>query len=235
MLILPVCLIDSILEFAVVKEKIKLAVIDDHPLMRDGIEQTLRKEEAFEVIEGGSSADDAIRIANTYKPHLMVLDINMPGGGLTAARAIGEQHPAVRTVILTISEQHAHVTTALDAGVRGYVLKGISEADFLSSIWTVLAGEAYITPAFAARLLSLSHTKANSDSDKAAFLHPLSVRERDVLKELSQGLTNKAIAANLNLTEQTIKHYISAILKKMKARNRVEAILAYNRATNGTH
>ncbi len=217
-----------------IKEKIKLAVIDDHPLMRDGIEQTLRKEEAFEVIEGGSSADDAIRIANTYKPHLMVLDINMPGGGLTAARAIGEQQPAVRTVILTISEHHAHVTTALDAGVRGYVLKGISEADFLSSIWTVLAGEAYITPAFAARLLSLSHSKANSDSDKAAFLHPLSVRERDVLKELSQGLTNKAIATNLNLTEQTIKHYISAILKKMKARNRVEAILAYKRATNGT-
>jgi two-component system, NarL family, nitrate/nitrite response regulator NarL len=218
----------------VLKDKIKLAVIDDHPLMRDGIEETLRREEAFEVLEGGSSAEDAIRIANAHKPHLMVLDINMPGGGLTAARAIGAQHPSVRTVILTVSEQHAHVTSALDAGVRGYVLKGISEAEFLSSIWTVLAGEAYITPAFAARLLALSSSKAHSDSVKANFLHPLSDREKEVLSELSQGLTNKAIAANLNLTEQTIKHYISAILKKMKARNRVEAILAYKKATNNT-
>ena len=215
------------------KGKIRLAVVDDHPLMRDGIEQTLRKEAGFEVIEGGGSAQDAIRIANAHKPHLMVLDINMPGGGLSAALAIGVQQPAVRTVILTVSETHADVTTALNAGVRGYVLKGISEADFVASIWTVLAGEAYITPAFAARLLSTSATKANGENEKAAFLHPLSVREKEVLSELSKGLTNKAIANNLHLTEQVIKHYISAILRKMKARNRVEAILAFNRATKG--
>ncbi len=215
-----------------IADKIKLSVIDDHPLMRDGIEQTLRKEKAFEVIEGGSCAEDAVRIASIHKPHLMVLDINMPGGGLTAARTIGVQHPAVRTIMLTVSEHHAHVTTALDAGARGYVLKGISEADFVSSIWTVLAGEAYITPAFAARLLSLANTKANTDSEKATFLHPLSTREKDVLSKLSLGLTNKEIATHLNLTEQTIKHYISAILKKMKARNRVEAILAYKKATD---
>ena len=215
-------------------DKIRLAVIDDHPLMRQGIEQTLGGESDFEVLEGGSSAEDALRIANQETPHIMLLDVNMPGGGLAAARQIGAVQPKVRTLMLTVSELHDHVAEALEAGVRGYILKGISGSDFVRTIRTVVAGETYITPDFAARLLSLSNAKKKVDLDDGVLTHPLSSREEEVLKALSMGATNKEIAIKLNLTEQTIKHYISRILLKFKARNRVEAVVAYKRLSDKT-
>jgi DNA-binding NarL/FixJ family response regulator len=204
---------------------IRLAVIDDHPLMRAGIELTLKREPGFEIVGSGMSADDAVRLAREASPDIMLLDVSMPGGGVAAAREIGAKFPAIKLLFLTVSERQEDVTAALDAGVRGYILKGISGPDLIRTIRTVVAGETYITPEFAARLLASPLSKAKPEA--AAGNHQqLSMREEQVLRELSLGLTNKEIARKLNLTEKTVKHYMSGVLQKLSARNRVEAIVA---------
>lgn len=211
--------------------RLRVAIVDDHPLMREGIEHTLRREPDFDVVATGGCANDAIRIANELSPNLMLLDVNMPGSGLEAARAITASHPEIRTLCLTVSERHEDVTAALEAGVRGYILKGIGGPDLVRTIRSVAAGETYITPEFAARLLATPlRTQKSSTPDP---LQQLSIREEQILKEVSNGLTNKEIARKLDLSEKTIKHYMSGVLHKLSARNRVEAIVASRRLKEG--
>lgn len=209
--------------------RVRLAVIDDHPIMRAGIEHTLGREEDFEVVASGASAADAIRIAREFTPDLMLLDISMPGGGLAAARAISTSHPQIRILILTVSERHEDVTEALAAGVRGYILKGISGPDLVRTMRSTAAGEIYITPEFAARLLTTHPASKSGAANAPDPSQRLSIREEQVLKELSLGNTNKEIAKKLDLTEKTVKHYMSGILHKLSARNRVEAVVASRR------
>ncbi len=210
-------------------DKFKVAVVDDHPLMRAGIESTLRRDHALEVVASGASADDAIKIAAEFQPDIMLLDVNMPGCGMTAARHITQTYPNVRVLFLTVSERQEDVIAALEAGARGYILKGISGPDLIRTIHSVTLGETYITPEFAARLLSSPVVKArHTDRSQDPSQH-LSVREEQILKEVSLGLTNKEIAKKLELSEKTIKHYMSGVLQKLSARNRVEAIVASKR------
>lgn len=208
---------------------VRLAVIDDHPLMRDGISLTLSREADFDVVATGASADDAVAIAKAHKPHIMILDVNMPGGGLTAARQIAIAEPETRLLFLTVSERQEDVTAALEAGVRGYILKGISGPDLIKTIRSVVGGETYITPDFAARLLALPTQKQKAAAHPAVSRPDLSAREEQILEGVAQGLTNKEIARKLSLSEKTIKHYMSGVLQKLSARNRVEAIVASRR------
>ncbi|WP_428298164.1 response regulator [Hyphomicrobium sp.] len=211
--------------------KLRIAVVDDHPLMRDGVEHTLAQEADFEVVGRGGSAQEAIDIARAQSPDLMLLDVNMPGGGINAAKEIGTTQPTVRLLFLTVSERMEDVTAALEAGVRGYVLKGIGGPDLVRTVRSVAAGETYITPDFAARLLAAPATRSK---DAPEPLEALTVREEQILREVSLGLTNKEIAKKLDLSEKTIKHYMSGVLHKLSARNRVEAIVASRRLKGGS-
>lgn len=208
--------------------KLRIAVVDDHPLMRAGVEHTLTREEDFEIVGLGGSAQDAIDIARSLSPDLMLLDVNMPGGGINAAKEISVSSPSVRLLFLTVSERMEDVTAALEAGVRGYVLKGIGGPDLIRTIRSVAAGETYITPDFAARLLSAPVVRSR-DKEERAPIEALTIREEQILREVSLGLTNKEIARKLDLSEKTIKHYMSGVLHKLSARNRVEAIVASRR------
>lgn len=207
--------------------KLRIAVVDDHPLMRAGVQHTLSLEEDFEVVGLGGSAQEAVEIARSQSPDLMLLDVNMPGGGLSAARDIVAAYPSVRLLFLTVSERMEDVTAALEAGVRGYVLKGIGGPDLIRTIRSVASGETYITPDFAARLLAAPAARSK-DQDRMP-LEALTIREEQILREVSLGLTNKEIARKLDLSEKTIKHYMSGVLHKLSARNRVEAIVASRR------
>jgi len=211
--------------------KLRIAVVDDHPLMRAGVEHTLAQEQDFEVVGRGGSAQEAIEIAKVQSPDLMLLDVNMPGGGINAAKEIGTTQPTVRLLFLTVSERMEDVTAALEAGVRGYVLKGIGGPDLVRTVRSVAAGETYITPDFAARLLA---APAARSKDHEEPLEALTVREEQILREVSLGLTNKEIAKKLDLSEKTIKHYMSGVLHKLSARNRVEAIVASRRLKGGS-
>lgn len=204
-------------------DRIRIAVIDDHPLFRSGVAVTLGAEPRYEVVAQGGSAAEAIRIAEQLLPDIMLIDITMPGCGLAAAQKISQTCPVVRVVVLTASESDEHVLAALEAGVRGYVLKGVSATELVRTLNAILVGETYVTPALAARLLQQVRkaTVTQRPNDHAS----LTVREEEILAEVSQGLTNKEIANRLGISEKTVKHYMTNIMEKLQVRNRVEAAL----------
>lgn len=207
-------------------EKISIAVVDDHPLMRDGIVATLQASADFAVVATGGCADDAIRIAQEIEPRMILLDLSMPGCGLEAARKICSAKPSMKVMILTVSEREDDVIAAMSTGVCGYILKGISGVDLIATLKAVSHGETYITPNLAARLLSKSRGGVQSKTPVKEPEVQLTVREEQILLEVKSGLTNKEIARKLVLSEKTVKHYMTSVLQKLRARNRVEAAMS---------
>jgi two-component system, NarL family, nitrate/nitrite response regulator NarL len=213
-------------------EKIRIAVIDDHPMLRAGVAHTLRAEPDFEVVGEGSSASDALRIARDELPDIMLLDVSLPGGGIEAAQAIASACPVVKVVMLTVLQNEESVSAALQAGARGYILKGISGPDFVRTVRDIDRGENYVSPSLAARLLAAVKSK-NADRDlEANPLSALTVREEQILSLVAEGLSNKEVGAQLKLSEKTVKYYMTNILQKLQVRNRVEAALLAQKRVN---
>lgn len=202
---------------------ILVAVIDDHPLFREGVAQTLQASTALQIVGVGANHTDALRIAKETAPDVMLLDIQLPGGGLEAARAIASLHTKTRIIILTASEEEEHVATALEAGASGYVLKGISGNELIRTVLAVHAGDTYVTPDLAARMLKSLKRAAVQKPERDVF--SLTPREEDILDCVAVGQTNKEIAIRLNIGEKTVKHYMTNIMHKLQVRNRVEAAL----------
>ncbi|MEQ1576224.1 MAG: response regulator transcription factor [Hyphomicrobium sp.] len=207
-------------------DRIRIAVVDDHPLLREGVAGTLKADSGMEVVAVGACGSDAVRIAAEHLPDVMLLDISMPGGGIEAARAIADSFPAIKTIMLTVSEREDDVTAAMEAGAHGYVLKGVTGADLIGTVRAVSRGETYITPQLATRLLH-QMKRRTSEKPVARTEVELTHREEQILNEVSAGLTNKEIARKLTLSEKTVKHYMTSVLQKLQARNRVEAVLAH--------
>jgi two-component system, NarL family, nitrate/nitrite response regulator NarL len=209
---------------------IRIGVVDDHPLLREGVANTL-KAAAMDVVGVGASASDAARLAGEHEPDVMLLDISMPGGGVEAARAIAQSHPKIKTIMLTVSEREDDVIAAMEAGARAYVLKGICGPELLATIRAVSRGETYITPQIAARVLAKMQRRTNTTSPARArgFETELTIREEQIMNEVAQGLTNKEIALKFSLSEKTVKHYMTSVLQKLQVRNRVEAVIAHQK------
>jgi two-component system, NarL family, nitrate/nitrite response regulator NarL len=205
-------------------ETLHVAIVDDHPLFREGVAHTLAAQPNVEVVGEGESAADAIKIAAERMPDVMLLDVSMPGGGLTAVRQIAAAFPVIKVVMLTVSEDEDDVTAALRAGARAYVLKGVAARELVRILRSVAAGEVYVTPALAASLL-FDLTGSKSGSHAANPLDVLTDRERQILERVAAGDSNKEIGAQLHLTEKTVKHHMTNILQKLQVRNRVEAAL----------
>ncbi|MEQ1697156.1 MAG: response regulator transcription factor [Hyphomicrobiaceae bacterium] len=203
-------------------DTIRVAVVDDHPLMREGIVQSLGREPDLEIVAEGASAAEAIAIATTLLPDVMLIDVNMPGGGLEALREISATCPAVATIIITVREDEETVGNALAIGARGFMTKGVTGASLAQTIREINGGAVYITPSLAARLLT---TGSKSQQEKSTQLANLSDREAQILRLIVKGMINKQIGAELGLREKTIKHYVTNILQKLHVRNRVEAAL----------
>ncbi len=203
---------------------IRVAVVDDHPIFREGAAYCIERSGGFEVVAHGGSADDAVRIAREIRPDLILLDINMPGNGIEATRAIALCHPQIKTIILTASESEDHVAAALEAGARGYIVKGVGVADLVRTIRAVHTGESYVSPGLAARLLTQMQKKRMQGKSEEAQ-PDLTAREDEILGHVSNGLTNKEIANHLNISEKTVKHYMTNIMQKLQVRNRVEAVM----------
>jgi two-component system, NarL family, nitrate/nitrite response regulator NarL len=203
----------------------RLAVVDDHPVVRRGIVETLADEAGFDVVAEGASADDAVRIAEDVRPDLMLLDVSMPGGGLEAAVRIHQARPELRFAMLSIREDLATVRSALRAGARGYVSKGIDGIELVACVRRLLDGGNYVSPDLAARLLALEPESASQagKTDKPASAAKLTDREDQIFRLLGQGLSNQEIGSKLGLTENTVKHYITPLLHKLGVRNRTEA------------
>ena len=122
-------------------DKIQIVIVDDHPLFRDGVAHTLAAESDLEIVGQGASADEAIRLAQDLLPDLILVDLNMPGGGLHAARTISATCPVTLVVVLTVSEEEEDLLAALRAGARGYILKGVPARELIRILHAVCAGE----------------------------------------------------------------------------------------------
>ncbi|MDX2157009.1 MAG: response regulator transcription factor [Hyphomicrobiaceae bacterium] len=205
-------------------DAIRIAVVDDHPFLREGVVHVLSQEPDMEVVAQGGSADDAVGIAQNELPDVMLLDMNMPGGGLNALDRIASTCPSVRVIALTVREDHDMVRKALTYGARAYVLKGVHTADFLGIIRTVHSGGSFISTTLAAKLLE-DFAPGNDRDQAMVALPPLTGREEEILQRIGRGLSNKEIARELDLKEKTIKHYVTNILQKLQVRNRVEAAI----------
>lgn len=213
---------------------IRIAVVDDHPMLRAGVIQTLRDEPDFEVVGEGGSADDAVAIAVREMPDVMLIDMNMPGSGLTAVEQISEHCPAVKLIVLTVREDHDAVTDALQRGARGYVLKGVGAREMISIVREIRGGGSYVSPSLAAKLLERFNQLPDSANSKAAqSLRSLTAREEEILRLIAKGMSNKEIGNELELKEKTVKHYVTNILAKLQLRNRVEAALFMRDAEPG--
>ena len=203
---------------------IRVVLADDHPIFRAGLVRSIDEHPDFEVVGEASSADEAVALVAAQAPDLALLDISMPGGGLSAAAEIARRHPATRVAMLTASESDHDVLAAMKVGAIGYVLKGVSASGLLDVLRDMAAGRAHVSPALAARMLSAMQA-GGAASPQRTGVEELTKREEDILRRVAEGLSNKEVANALGLQEKTVKHYMTTILEKLQARNRVEAAL----------
>lgn len=202
---------------------ITVVVVDDHPMFRAGVIATLGKAPDIEIVGEGGSAEEAVALSRRLLPDITLLDISMPGGGIAAARAITTSAPAVRVVMLTVSEDDDDLLAAMKAGASGYVLKGTGASELIKILRSVDAGDVYVAPTLAWRML-----QELSEPEPGPF-DQLTPRERDVLRLVAAGLSNQEVGHQLGLTEKTVKHYMTNILGKLQVRSRVEAALLAQR------
>jgi two-component system, NarL family, nitrate/nitrite response regulator NarL len=200
-------------------DPIRVLVADDHPMFRAGVVASLRELPDITVLAEASDAATALRLAREWLPDVALLDITMPGSGLNAARDITAACPATRVVMLTVSEDEDDLLAAMKAGASGYVLKGASAAELGRVLHAVVAGDVYVAPGLAWGLLR------EMSKPRSTPLDELTVREREVLELVAEGLSNQEIGDRLGLAEKTIKHYMTNILGKLQVRSRVEAAL----------
>lgn len=205
-------------------EKIRLVLVDDHPMFRAGVYKSLG-DLGFEIVGEGGSASDAVSLATTHCPEAVLLDISMPGNGLSAVQTILANAPATKVIILTASEDGDDVRAAMQSGACGYVLKGIGSRDLASVVRTVVLGGSYVPPNLSARLISerKPHPAAMQAQDG------LSAREREVMDLIAVGMSNKLVARKLGLHEKTVKHHATRIFAKLSVSNRTEAALRWRR------
>jgi len=206
---------------------IRLILADDHPIFRDGLVQSIEETGEIKVVGVGGSADDAVNLAQIHKPDVALLDLSMPGNGISAARKIAQAKTAGHIAMLTVSEDDSDVTSALEAGAIGYVLKGVSAADLRRILTGIASGEAHVSPGLAARVLKIMQNPKRAEKNP---IDDLTKREEDILRGVAKGKSNREVAESLNLQEKTVKHYMTTVLGKLHARNRVEAALIAHEA-----
>jgi len=206
-------------------DKIRIAISDDHPLFREGVVAVLQSQPDLEIVGQGSTAGEAIRLCQDLLPDVILLDLEMPGGGLNAIQSIAKDCPVTKIVVLTVAGERADVMPAFKAGAYAYVLKGVSAPELISILRRVRAGEGYVSPSLAANLLSEMTSQDVGEHPMSDVLGELTERERQILELIATGASNKEIGYRLHLTENTVKYYVTNILQKLHVRNRVEAAL----------
>ncbi len=204
---------------------IKVLIVDDHPIFRQGLISLLQQYPEFETVGQATNGKEAVAIASEVLPDVVVMDVCMPGGdGIAATTALLQKLPQVKVVIVTVSDKNEDLLAAIKAGARGYLLKSVSLRELIDSIRLVAQGEAIISPAMAGRLLD-EFRQADKELGEQ-----LSLREQEVLQLVAQGYSNKEIANQLFISETTVKAHLRTILQKLHARNRTEAVaLAVNK------
>lgn len=203
-----------------------IAVVDDHPLMRSGIIDAISREPDIHVIAEGASAAEALQIAVTFRPDLMLIDVKMPGDVLSALGDISRLAPGVRCLMFTVCDEPDVVRNVLKAGAIGYVLKGTGPKELCSAVRSALSNDSSISAGLLAKLLR------KGDNAENLAVAKLNAREVEVLEALARGLTNKQIAVALAMSERNVKYHITCVMQKYGVHNRVAVLLEYRRHKN---
>jgi len=207
-----------------VTEKIRIVLADDHPIVLDGLRNLIRAEPDFELVGEAASGLNALKIIREQRPDVAVLDISMPElNGIVLSRRLNGEMPALRLLILTLHEDRAYLNQALEAGVRGYVLKRSAVENLVQAIRAVLVGGLYIDPAIVGRVFESKQINKRLAARKGVA-PALTDREADVLKMAALGFTNKEIASRLDVGVKSIETYKARGLEKLGLKTRAELV-----------
>jgi two-component system nitrate/nitrite response regulator NarL len=218
-------------------ERIRILVVDDHTLFRRGLTALLAREPHFEVVGDAADAGEAQRRAQELRPDLILLDNHLPGvRGVDALPALREAAPQAKVLMLTVSEDEQDLGTALRAGAAGYLLKTIEGDALAAAIARVMRGENVVAPEMTSKLVSAfqggppaTAPATPVPSPAQALLGQLSPRERDILRGIARGASNKEIGTELGIAETTVKIHVQHVLRKLDVSTRVQAaVLAAN-------
>jgi DNA-binding NarL/FixJ family response regulator len=208
-------------------ETIRLLLVDDQRLMRDGLRILLELESDFEVVGEVENGAQALTAYRQLSPDVILMDIRMPEmDGVEATRRLRETDPNAKVIILTTFDDDEYVFEGLRAGALGYLLKDVSGDELADAIRKVAAGGSMIEPSVARKVVAeFARLAPVTTEAKEELIEPLSEREIEILKLVSQGLTNREIANKLFLAEGTVKNYVTSILQKIDARDRTQAAI----------
>jgi DNA-binding NarL/FixJ family response regulator len=206
---------------------VRLMLVDDQRLMREGLRTLLELEGGFEVVAEAGDGSTALEAYARTQPDVVLMDVRMPGmDGVEATRRLRQRWPEARIIILTTFSEDAYVFEGLRVGALGYLLKDVSGQQLAEAVRTVAAGGALIDPTVARRVLEeFARSVPPARVPSAGLDEPLSGRELDVLRLLAGGLSNREIGRELHLTEGTVKNYVTGVLQKLGARDRTQAAL----------
>jgi two-component system nitrate/nitrite response regulator NarL len=203
------------------EEAATILLIDDHPMLRNGVKQLIALDERLQVVAEAGNGTLGVELAGELDPDLILLDLNMPGmNGLDTLVQLRTIELSGRIVVFSVSDHEDDVVNALKRGADGYLLKDMEPEELLKSLHQAAAGQMVLSETLTNVLVaSLRENRPSDERD----IEQLTRRERDILKLISQGMTNKAIARKLSITESTVKVHVKHLLKKMKLKSRVEA------------
>jgi DNA-binding NarL/FixJ family response regulator len=195
---------------------IRLVIVDDHPVVRDGLRGMLESQPDFEVIGVAANGEEAVHLASSLKPEVMLMDLRMPiMDGVTALGEIKTSSPSVKVLVLTTYESDADILPAIEAGALGYLLKDTSREELYSAIRATARGESVLSPGVAARIIGQMRAPAEEK---------LSSRELEVLELVAEGASNREIASRLHISQATVKSHLIHIFDKLGVSDRTAAV-----------
>lgn len=201
-------------------DAIKVMIADDHSMIREGIKQLLEFDGSIKVVGEASNGVECLEKLDIYNPEVLLLDINMPvKNGIDVLKQMKDNNSEIKVLILTVHNEMEYLISAVDIGVDGYILKDSESSELKNAIKTVKNGENYIQPSL---IPALNSHLINRDTDKEK-ISSLTNRELEVLVQVANGMFNKEIATNLNISERTVKNHISNIFKKIDVSDRTQA------------
>jgi DNA-binding NarL/FixJ family response regulator len=206
-----------------VSASIRIAIADDHPVVREGLAAMLETQPDFEVVGQAEAGPAAVALVESRQPDVLLLDLEIPGlDGVGVLRHLRETHSPTRAIVFTVFDTDERIIAAVEAGAAGYLLKGAPRAEVFAAVRTVAAGGSLLASVAASAVLR--RVRREETLDAASTAPVLTPRERSVLEHLARGLANKQIAAALGISERTVKFHVSSVFAKLGAANRTDAV-----------